>query len=239
MDNENNNSNLISPQPEIYSSFDDDLLKVFIGKNSDKILAENFNFAAFFFGSIYFFYRKMYSCGFILFIIEMIFSNLLKSQIITTVIGLILSFIVGLKTNQLYVKHAKKKIKKIKNNGISNEEIKTNCIKKGGTSIASAILFVVTVIIIFIVLSFLALIILYNQFKILNEGGDETSIYPYISRVEMELLVKASEISTNITGTCSINENILSCNNNGLIVNIDIDFVHVVPKSGTLIEKTW
>ena len=83
----------------------------------------------------------------------------------------------------------------------------------------------------------MALIILYNQFKILNEGGDETSIYPYISRVEMELLVKASEISTNITGTCSINENILSCNNNGLIVNIDIDFVHVVPKSGTLIVE--
>ena len=216
---------------------DDDLLKAFTGKNSDKILAGNFNFAAFFSGSIYFFYRKMYLYGVILFIIEMILSNLLKSQLITIVIGLMLSFIVGLKTNQLYVNHARKKIRKIKKNGTSNEEIKSNCIKKGGTSIASAILFVVTVIIIFVVISILATFILYNQWTYLRKNVDETDIYSYISRAEVELLIKSAEISTNITGTCSINENILSCNNNGSIVDIEIDFVHVVPESGTLIVE--
>ena len=51
---------------------DDELLKEFIGKNYEKITTRRFNIAAFFFNSLYMFYRKMFGYGILTYLIFLV-----------------------------------------------------------------------------------------------------------------------------------------------------------------------
>ena len=130
---------------------DDELLRLFIGNNYEKITTRPFNFAGFFFTSFYMFYRKMFLYGILFFILNVVVSTFINNFIVT----LLLNILVGVFVNKIYVYSAKKKIAKIKikNQQKDTSEIKTICSKKGGTSIGCIFLgFLVEIILIIIAL---------------------------------------------------------------------------------------
>lgn len=110
---------------------DDELLRAYIGDNYEKLTTKPFNFAGFFLKSFYMFYRKMFLYGILVFIVGLIAST------IGGLIGSILvSALLGLFVNKLYVYNAKQKIAKIKtqNPQKTGMELKELCKAKGGVS---------------------------------------------------------------------------------------------------------
>ena len=126
---------------------DNELLKAYIGDNYEKITNKIFNFSAFFFTSLYMFYRKMYIFATLTFIVNLIFVNFVKMNPISFVFYLVVGFI----SNFLYIYHSERKISKIKkaNPEKNEEELKQICSSKGGTSIGSVFVgFAIQIIII-------------------------------------------------------------------------------------------
>ncbi len=113
---------------------DDELLRAFIGNNYEKITTRPFNFAGFFFTSLYMFYRKMFLYGILLFIVSLLISNFIIKNVF--IVSVLLGIVVGFLVNKVYLYYAKKQINKIKseNPQKSNEELKNICSTKGGTS---------------------------------------------------------------------------------------------------------
>ena len=112
---------------------DEDLLVAYVGKNFNKLASRPFNFAAFFFGSIYLCYRKKFTYALILLVITTILYRFLTPLLVT--IGS--AIIVGLLFNRLYINDAKKYVENLKrrNSTKTNSELKEICKKNGGTSI--------------------------------------------------------------------------------------------------------
>lgn len=88
----------------------------------------SFNFWAFFFNSIWCFYRKMYLKG----ILFMIGVAILGG--INPVITLLACLILGIYANKVYFLHVDKKISKILSSNGNNEVARLEIIKTGGTS---------------------------------------------------------------------------------------------------------
>lgn len=112
---------------------DEDLLVAYVGKNFNKLASRPFNFAAFFFGSIYLCYRKKFTYALILLVITTILYRFLTPLLVT--IGS--AIIVGLLFNRIYINDAKKYVEDLKrrNSTKTNSELKEICKKNGGTSI--------------------------------------------------------------------------------------------------------
>ena len=128
----------IIPQQNQNLSNDDELLKAFIGNNYEKITTRPFNFAGFFFGTFYMFYRKMFLYSILLFIVTtIILSFCIKNVLIAFIISILFRIVVGLLINKVYLFYAKKKINiiKVENPQKSIEELKNICSSKGGTSV--------------------------------------------------------------------------------------------------------
>ena len=128
----------VANQMHINEMNDDLLLLAFIGKNCEKITTRSFNFAGFFFSSLYMFYRKMFGYGLLFFIGQTLILNLINIPVLSLGINILTGFLV----NKLYVSFANKKIDVIKaqNIGKSMDELKYICAKKGGTSFGKVIL---------------------------------------------------------------------------------------------------
>ena len=111
---------------------DEELLKAFIGEKYDKITTHGFNIPAFFFKSLYLFYRRMFGYGILVFIVSFAIANIFSNFFVNILFGVVVGFIV----NKLYVSFAINKVAKIKANnpGKSGEELKRICYAKGGTS---------------------------------------------------------------------------------------------------------
>ena len=120
------------------STNDEELLKAFIGNNYEKITTKPFNFAGFFFTTMYMFYRKMFLYAIISFIISLIMINTINNDIV----NIIYSLLVGFSINKIYLYYAKKKIEKIKflNQQKDFNELKKICADKGGTSVGQIFL---------------------------------------------------------------------------------------------------
>ena len=149
----NNNSNYNN------ISNDEELIKAYIGKNSDKIypkivnsdnLMKNFDIFAFLFTDLYFLYRKMYLNVFILLILSFV-----TSIILGVYSSLIYNFLCGFLFIPLYKKHIEKKIKKYKSKTSSYQELLEKCKKKGGTIVKHPVAITIISIILFLVLSFI------------------------------------------------------------------------------------
>ena len=112
---------------------DEDLLVAYVGKNFNKLASKPFNFAAFFFGSIYLCYRKKFTYALILLVITTVLCRFLTPLLVT--IGS--AIIVGILFNRLYINDAKKYVEDLKkrNSTKTNSELKEICKKNGGTSI--------------------------------------------------------------------------------------------------------
>lgn len=115
---------------------DDDLLRSFIGKNYKKITTKKFNFAGFFFGASYLYYRKMIWLGVVVALLNAVIS------IVNSAATLIFNILVGLFANKIYLAYANKKIAKIKstNSGKDMNDLKDICSSKGGTSVGMVFL---------------------------------------------------------------------------------------------------
>ena len=148
--NSNNaNSPIINSQNYTEIS-EDELMRSFIGKNLEKF-TNPFNFAAFFFGSTYYYFRKMILYGIIITIIETIITTIFGFYILTTKdiysililpgIALLFRLFLGAITNRVYYHFVKTKIKDIQEKDFKYNigNVKESCIKKGGRSFVYAI----------------------------------------------------------------------------------------------------
>ena len=117
---------------------DEELLAAYIGKNSEKIMTRPFNFAGFFFTSLYMCYRKMFSLGILTFIIHLVLLNVTDKMWL----ALIVNILVGISVNKIYVSRAKRDIDAIRLSYYEKNyvELKAKCAKKGGRSVGKVIL---------------------------------------------------------------------------------------------------
>ena len=137
-------NNNIPPQQSFSSSNslnDDDLLRAFIGNNYEKITTRPFNIAAFFFNSLYMCYRKMFGYGILTYLVFLVAYNV-GTPALSFILSVGLWIVIGLYANKLYLSYAKKKIAIIKATypQKSNEELKSICATKGGTSVGKIFL---------------------------------------------------------------------------------------------------
>ncbi|MDM7273552.1 DUF2628 domain-containing protein [Sulfurihydrogenibium azorense] len=128
-------------------------LRLFVGKNADYYIAKweelgeenkiSWNWSAFFFGLLWFAYRKMYphAFGFIVFslILQYIQIVMKTHPLVIGITNILISIFIGMFGNYLYYQYAKSKIKQIKEN-IKDERQKTvEIVRAGGTSLSTAI----------------------------------------------------------------------------------------------------
>ena len=142
---------------------DEDLLRAFIGNNYEKITKKSFNFAGFFFNSLYLCYRKMFGYGILTWLVYLIVYNVVNAfvPVLSFILAIGLSLAVGFFVNKVYLSYAKKKIAIIKasNPQKSNEELKAICAAKGGTSTGKIFLgLLVQIIMAFVVVFIMALV---------------------------------------------------------------------------------
>ena len=133
--NPNKNSN----QKKYLST--EEMVTSYVGKNYNKFVYKNFNFAAFFFSTLYLLYRKMYGYAFLIMAGNVLLSLIIKDQTILLIANIIINIILGFKTNRMYIKHCKNKVENIryKYSHYDNDSLLLKCHKKGGASILSVI----------------------------------------------------------------------------------------------------
>ena len=118
------------------------LLKAYVGNKYNSINMSPFSFGAFFFNEFYFYYRKMYMLGFLIFILKVFVFLLLREILfLSFLVLIIISIILGLVTNSIYLGLNRSKVLRIKKkySRCKQGELNAICAKKGGTSLLSAI----------------------------------------------------------------------------------------------------
>lgn len=143
---------VVSNEPRVLSESEHkQLMKDFTGNNYPKLLVKTINWSAFFFGFLYFFYRRMIALGLLLAIIQTVIYNMIINAVVTMklsiletfliniVIYILIGLIVGLCFKNIYENHAKRKIKKVLayNKNESFENIRVQVARIGGTNIAA------------------------------------------------------------------------------------------------------
>ena len=130
------------------------LIKYFIGKNNKKILSGGFSFCCFFLGWAYLFYRKYYKMSLILLVAAMtpyVLYCFVINYYLSLGIGLIVFVVqtfIAANFKKAYVQDASDFIDYTinNNNNISFDELKNICIKKGGTDVRVAIVYIIVAI---------------------------------------------------------------------------------------------
>jgi len=139
----NKQSNNLSPLTN--QEYDKDLIISFMGLNYDKLINSKFSWSTFFFGYIYFLYRKMFIYGIILYVVELIllFTNLF-------IFSFLLRLLLAVLFPQIYSNFVGNKIKMIitNNPNKTKDELKQICSKTGDTSILMVVLGYVVAIVI-------------------------------------------------------------------------------------------
>lgn len=127
-------------------------LRIFVGKNANYYIAKweelgegnkiSWNWSAFFFGLIWFAYRKMYPHTFamlifsiILYIVQVKFNT---SEWVVALTNLSMSIVLGMFGNYLYYDYSKSKLKDIKKQTQDERKLYVELARNGGTSIATA-----------------------------------------------------------------------------------------------------
>ena len=154
-DNQNELSNNSKPNDNYYGSDNDDSFrKAWMGKLYSKAQKRKFSIPAFFFGGLYFLFRKLYLIGIIILLITItlptlaivpMFSEkfdiaaLLSSSSILSIVSLLLNILYGFLFYPLYKKHVENKSKKYKNEAQNPSQLIDIASHKGGTSILAVI----------------------------------------------------------------------------------------------------
>lgn len=132
----------------------DELLNVFAGKNADKVYNRNWNWSAFIFGPLYYFYRKLWLEGAILLLINIIL-NYVVYDILGSIIYLLLYLAIHIGSSvlfsKLYTNKANKKIDSILAKKMPRENTLLEVQKMGGTAFWVVIIIGTLVGIIFVI----------------------------------------------------------------------------------------
>ena len=139
--------------PQIFKNDDEFyLLDVYISKNINK-MKNGFSWPAFFFSSLYFFYRKMWLLGVITIIFNGTLGFLVKNPLISFGISLIYNIIIASKFKDMYLKKALEEVDRVRaeNPNKTDEELAEIVKNRGGTSTVVLIIIFVGLIITFIV----------------------------------------------------------------------------------------
>lgn len=134
--------------PEEQNDFDLQMIKKYMGKKYALYTTTKFNPLAALFGSIYLIYRKIYSCGILMYMIGVIlltffiYNSMIIGIAFTAVILLLLHILIGVKFNKLYLNHSYNKIKQIENiyNANQDEFVLLKSKQYGRGSIAKTII---------------------------------------------------------------------------------------------------
>ena len=154
--NINPNNNFMNESSNSYgSNNDEDFRRTWMGKLYDKANRRKFSIPSFFFGGIYYLYRKLYLFGFIFMLISciipiigmnMILTNLthpstmILSSIFITILPFIINIIYGFAFYPLYKNNINQKLNKYKNEVQSPNQLIDLAKQKGGTSVLFVIL---------------------------------------------------------------------------------------------------
>jgi len=148
----------------------ENIIKNFIGKNSDVIYGKmnkkgSFNIYSMLFTSMYFLYRKMYLIGIISFVLQ----SLIAEFVNNIFISLACFVIWGFAFYPLYKMHVNRKIKKLTAKEFAEEDIK----RKGGTSIGAAI--IIPGILVVILLASMGIKIMNSALENIDNNDDNTT----------------------------------------------------------------
>ena len=129
---------------------DDELIDAYIGDKAKKIRNTKFSFCTLFFGVIYLFYRKMWLIGSAWIVVSILLNTFLPS--LSSPIGNIIRVILAIQFSKLYLKQAADEVNKIKQDspGLSKEQLKEKCRRKGGTTVVPVIIILVLYLFLFI-----------------------------------------------------------------------------------------
>jgi len=145
-----------------------DLLIDFIGVKFNKIINQKFSFPAFFFGGLYYIYRKMYLLGFMFYLLTTLIVSLVPNTYIVILIHFLLSIIFAIIFRPTYIKFCINKTNKIfKQNPNDEDIIFIKCISKGKPAILP--------VIVAIILSAVCLGFIYSKLEISNNSSDNSS----------------------------------------------------------------
>lgn len=148
---ENNADNQIKDKPN-NNSKEKSYLDIFVGKNAERIIHKKYNILPALLGNIWLLYRKCYLIGilfglfdFVFILYVVFFTN--TPVYVYLLLKVVLYFLIS---KEIYINHAKKKIKKLKEkyNNLSDEEFTKILTKSGGTTLISPIIYVLIVILI-------------------------------------------------------------------------------------------
>ena len=123
------------------------LTTAFIGKRIHKFTKGTFSVWAFLFGGAYYLYRKMYGLFFITLGLN-IGTEYFLGKIISAGIMILANIMIAFMFKGLYVEHAAKKVKKIKESNAdkSEDELLRICKRKGGVTLIPHIILIVAVV---------------------------------------------------------------------------------------------
>ena len=165
--NNSNNEFINEPLNSYGNNNDEEFRKVWMGSLYEKANKRKFSIPSFFFGGLYYLYRKVYLFGFIFLLIScvipiismlMIFSNLsnpssiMLGSILTVILPIIINILYGFAFYPLYKNTINKNLDKFKNEVQNPNQLIELANKKGGTSI----LFVVLGILLNLIISTIA-----------------------------------------------------------------------------------
>ena len=135
----------------VLGNFDyDKYEEAYVGEKYNTLKNKTFSWSAFFLGPVYLAYRKMY-----MYAIIAIIAGLLVGVFIP--IPLVVELLYGFMTIKLYFNdvHSKVSQLKLKNSELSEDQLLELCRKKGGVSLAGAILFFVAIVLFVVAIVFL------------------------------------------------------------------------------------
>lgn len=119
------------------------MMKAYVGKNFDNINKSNFSVSALFFASFVYFYRGLYVIGLLIFALQAFALYVLRDNpLVLAAVIIVVSIILALITNPLYLAIVKYRVSDIKKRypKISQGDINNICAKKGKNSPALAII---------------------------------------------------------------------------------------------------
>lgn len=154
VDNQPIENNQFNSNPNAQSAFgnnnDEEFKKSWMGSLYDKANSRKFSIPAFFFGGLYYLYRKLYLFGFIFIIVTCLVntlgiyftfnnitnpSSIILSILLITILPIILGVVYGFSFYPLYKGNVNKNLEKYKNEVQNPNQLLDTAKQKGGTSI--------------------------------------------------------------------------------------------------------
>lgn len=176
-----------------------DFLDCFIGNHADEMRMQNFSWCTFFFGIFYYFYRKMYVQGFIVFSIYSAVSRfifrILPFSILCFIIDLFLWLLISSMTKQLYISHAKKQINQMRREypNLNDKEFAALLRSKGGTSIVAIAIIGFIMLMIVGGLTFLATMLTKNTIELARDKDAINTGYGVFDNLRLSIVEKTAE----------------------------------------------